>query len=135
MITKETVGQPIHLVEPSDELLLRIATRAREEALYLRFRKRVVLAFVGFAVSLVGLILASMWFLGDSTETGFSEIISLLFSDSVYVIRNWREYGMSLLETLPVMNAIASLALLLCVIWCGMQTAVNLKGMRRAAQH
>lgn len=127
--------QQIRLVEPSNELFLRIAKRNREDQLYLAFRRRVVWALIGFSVSMVGFILALLWLIVGSAATGFSEVASLLGSDSLYVLQNWQAYGLSLLETLPVMNAIASLMLLSCVIWCGMQSISNFKGMRRVAQH
>ncbi|MEO5927412.1 MAG: hypothetical protein ABIO72_01790 [Patescibacteria group bacterium] len=129
---------PIKLVEPSDELLLRISRRVREEELFLRFRKRIFFALVGLVFSLIGFAFALVWFVAGSGATGFAEMASLLASDSGYVMGNWQEYSLSLLETLPVINAITSLALLFCVISFGMLVTGNVKGMRalgRLIQH
>ena len=128
----------IELVEPSDELFLRISKRTREEKLRLRFRRRIVFALAGFLGSLVGFLAAVMWFVIGSSVTGFTEVASLLASDSGFVLRNWQDYSMSLLETLPVINAVALLALLFCTIWSAMMLAGNVKNIRtlgRAMNH
>jgi hypothetical protein len=138
MLTQPNRRQTIELVSPADELLLRISLRAREEELFLQFRKRVVLGLLGLIGSALGLVGATVWFLVSSSLSGFSEMASLLTSDGGYVLSHWQDYSLSLLETLPVMNAIASLILLFSVIWFGMRVSGNVKGMRnmqRLMQH
>jgi cell division protein FtsL len=138
MLSEPNSRQTIAVVSPADELLLRISQRAREEELFLQFRKRVVFALIGLIVSALGLVFATLWFAASSASSGFSEMASLLTSDGGYVLQHWQNYSLSLLETLPVINAIMSLALLFCVLWFAMRISGSVKGMRnmhRLMQH
>lgn len=46
-------------------------------------------------------------------KSGFIQFFSLLFSDTKIVLTYWENFAMSLLETLPVMNLIILLAIIL----------------------
>jgi hypothetical protein len=46
-------------------------------------------------------------------QSGFGQYLSLIFSDSRVVISHWQDFGLSLLESLPVVNVAGFLAILL----------------------
>ena len=69
-------------------------------------------SFTGL-VSLIGLFPAFKILFGDLAHSGFYEYSSLIFSDGGAIISYWREFIFSLLESLPIMSIIFSLALIL----------------------
>jgi hypothetical protein len=68
-------------------------------------------ALVGLT-SFVGLVPTFKMLLSDLTQSGFYEYFSLLFSDTGSIFSYWKEFFLSLAESLPVVSIISALSLL-----------------------
>lgn len=103
--------------EPPAGLFNKIMASIREEKLLLSIKKRlilfsaVILASVGILIPVVGA------FQAEFSQSGFSQFLSLMFSDLGAVIANWQDFGLALLESLPATSLIAFLATLLVLLW------------------
>lgn len=103
--------------EPPAGLFNKIMARIREEKLLLSIKKRlilfsaVILASVGILIPVVGA------FQAEFSQSGFSQFLSLMFSDLGAVTANWQDFGLALLESLPATSLIAFLATLLVLLW------------------
>lgn len=49
-------------------------------------------------------------------QSGFGQYLSLMFSDSRVVMNHWQDFGLSLLESLPVMSVAGFFAILLAFL-------------------
>ena len=89
----------------SGRILLRIAKLERQKRdMRLGFFGVVFMCSVGifiFAIQVAG---------KEFAQSGFFEYFKLLFSDSGVVASSWKEFGLSLVETLPVIASISVLA-------------------------
>lgn len=75
-----------------------------------RARKLLVISIITAFVS-IGSILASVKYaLTSFYQSSFYSYATLLFSDPDVVMRYWREFGLALLESLPVVGVILCLA-------------------------
>ncbi len=71
-----------------------------------------------FSLASLGAVVASgMYAAHSAAASGFSSYFSLLFSDGSTVAGLWREVGLSLLESLPVVAGISVLASVVAVLW------------------
>ena len=62
--------------------------------------------------SLSGSILSIRDLITESSKLGFYKYLSLVFSDGGVIATYWKEYMLTLADSLPVMNLIVSFALL-----------------------
>lgn len=88
-------------IEPSEKLRGQILARIDFEK---RRSARIRLAFFGTvaAASSVAIIPSFQYATGEFSQSGFYEYLSLLFSDSGAVLASWREFTLSLIESLPI---------------------------------
>ncbi len=105
----------LETVEPPKDLLPRLMFRYQQEQRKKIFVRKLHLSLfslvtVASAVFLVPTIKA---FLASVSESGFLYFFSLLFSDFKIMAVNWQVFGLSLLESFPVLN----LAILLFVVF------------------
>lgn len=105
----------LETVEPPKDLSIRLMLRYQQEQKTKILMRKLHLSLfslvtVASAVFLVPTIKA---FLASVSESGFLYFFSLLFSDFKIMVANWQVFGLSLLESLPVLN----LAILLFVIF------------------
>lgn len=68
---------------------------------------------LGLVGSLTALFPVFKMVQSSMAETGFFQFVSLMFTDSQYVVSYWQNFTMSLLQSLPVIN----LAIFLAVIF------------------
>lgn len=81
-----------------EKIMLRIRTEQKRMAL-----KRKIAGFsVILAISFAGLIPAVKAIHSGFVNSGFTQIFSLMFSDTAIVIGSWQNFALSLLETLPI---------------------------------
>ena len=94
---------------PPDGLLDTVMKRIERER---RRAFRVRVALMGFLSVAAALALLPAWnFLArEALETGFAQFISLAFSDFAAVALYWKEFALSLLESLPAYGAVAVLS-------------------------
>jgi hypothetical protein len=79
-------------------------------------------ALVG-ALSLVSLFPVIHSFAAQSTSSGFSEYLSLIFSDSSSIALYWKEFALTLADSLPTTSLILSLSLVGVFLVCVKRTA------------
>ncbi|MDD5431031.1 MAG: hypothetical protein PHP03_02290 [Candidatus Pacebacteria bacterium] len=96
--------------EPPKELYCGILARIQFER---RRAARIRLVFfAGTALaSIFGLIPALQYFIGELNSSGFHHYISLIFSDGGILISYWKEFILSLAESLPILGITAILSL------------------------
>jgi hypothetical protein len=95
--------------EPSPMLFDKILTRVDKERAKVFFVKAFwarSIAFLSFALTV---FFVKALFTSFAT-TGFSQYFSLIFSDSKLVLTFWREFLLSLAESLPVWNFLVTLS-------------------------
>ncbi len=103
-------------IQPPKGLLDKILFRIKEEAQAASFREW----FMATAVLFVG-ILAAAWpvwleFAADFSQSGFGEYARLIFSDFGSVVANWKDFGLNLLESLPVMSFVIFLSVIFGIL-------------------
>ncbi len=101
----------LEVPEPSAGLFNRVLATIQIKQRRLVVRRNVFCS-LGLLVSLVLLIPAWQMVQVGLAESGFLEFFSLLFSDSGMMAASWQNFGMVLLESLPV----TGLALLLIAV-------------------
>jgi len=94
----------IPLMDPSEGLFNRVATRLQDEERYLRIRSRFFVFFLLFVLSAVAIPFAVSAFSSSASASGFTTFVSLVTSDTGIVLEHWQEFGYSLLETLPILT-------------------------------
>jgi hypothetical protein len=83
----------------------RVAGLIREKRLR-NARARLVVASLSGIASLVGCVIAIVSFDAAASGSGFFAYASLLLSDSGLIVNNFSIFGLSLLESLPVIEAV-----------------------------
>lgn len=68
-------------------------------------------------LSIGGCITSGVYAAHAATTSGFSSYFSIIFSDSGTAIKLWREIGLSLLESLPLIGTLVILASIAAVLW------------------
>ena len=96
-----------------EKIMLRIGIEQKA----ISIKRKVVIFSVMLAVSFAGLIPAVKVAYSGFTTSGFTQLFSLIFSDTAAVMGFWQNFALSLLETLPI-NGIL-LAGVLSVIFFG----------------
>lgn len=98
------------------DLFEKVMRRIREEHRLLHLKRRLFFLSILFVGSIMALVPAFRMTWAGFAESGFSEFFSLLFSDADLIMVYWKNFALSLLETLPVTNLIVFLAVvLLCL--------------------
>lgn len=96
--------------EPSANLPEKVWHRILTRDKHITQFKLWTFASIGF-VSLAGLVPAFKTLINDFTQSGFYEYSSLIFSDSGLIFSYWKEYMLSLAESLPMISIIFTLSL------------------------
>ncbi len=84
-------------------------------------KQRVVLRmsfFGSFCIgSLIAVLYAGMYFVQATTQTGFSQYISLLFSDGAALLTSWKEFSLLLVESVPLTHGVVVLITVGLFVW------------------
>jgi len=95
------------------DLLEKILGRIQKERRLLVVRRRIFVFSCGIAGSIAVFIPALNMVRTGFIESGFTQFFSLLFSDTGTIMAYWKNFAMSLLETMPVLElAILSFSVL-----------------------
>ena len=74
-----------------------------------RARLKAIRNFVFASLICIGALVSTLFvwngFMRELASSGFGQYASLIFMDYKAVLANWQDYGMSLLESFPVVNA------------------------------
>ncbi|MDD5547472.1 MAG: hypothetical protein PHN74_01025 [Candidatus Pacebacteria bacterium] len=111
----EKLFKSLKEIEPPKELLGGILSKIEFEK---RKIARLRLAFfAGTALaSIFGFIPATRYFINELNSSGFHHYASLIFSDGGVLISYWKEFILSLAESLPVLGIIAILSLVFVLL-------------------
>jgi len=102
-------------VDPPEGLSARVLLCIRAEKQRIA-RIRLYLFGTASAISFVALFPALQYTFYEIANSGFTDYASLLFSDATSLLPYWREFTMSLVETLPVFGLIISLGLVFLML-------------------
>ncbi len=68
-------------------------------------------------VSLIAVVLASIYTFSAFAQAGFFEYVSLLLSERTAALSYWKEIGLTIAEALPVFSLTILLATFLALVW------------------
>ncbi len=102
-----------HQAEVPADLFQKIMRRIRFEQELALARQRFALANVLLLASLLLTVPAwqKLWL--EFSQSGFGQYASLILSDFKTVLANWQDYGMALLESIPVVEIAGLLSVIL----------------------
>lgn len=103
------------LYKPSEELYNKILNRISNEKSIVAMRKRLIFTSFVFAISISCFVLSVIFFLSAASQSGFSQIFSLIFSDFQIISSYSSSFVLSLLESLPILNIVLFLCMTLFV--------------------
>jgi len=105
------------LIQPKDDLYGRIINRINHEEKLMILKRRLILRSSGLLLSIFVFIPLAFKLFSDIVSSGFSQFLSLLFSDFSIVMANIGDYTLSLLELTPALSLSLSLAALLSLVF------------------
>ena len=103
-------------IEPEKGLERRILRKIELESEWQK-KKKLALVDSGILLSLGALVFSVLNFWGAIIQSEFWSLISLAFSDAGTVLSFWKDYALSLLETLPVLEIAAILAPIFAILF------------------
>lgn len=95
--------------EPPDGLLVKIMRQIYREQRLMIVKRRLTLLAVVLVGSAVALVPAFRLMKTNLAESGFTQFVSLAFSDSAAILAYWKSFAWALLESLPIMGVVAFL--------------------------
>ncbi len=103
--------------EPPAHLLDGIMKRIEREQGSLKIKIRFVFSL--FAAVLMAGIFVPVWnnLQSEAAQSGFTQFISLLFSDLNSVLSSWQDYAMSLLESIPFVSLTVFLGIVFVLLF------------------
>jgi len=111
--TMNNDSKKTQLLEMPAGLFDRVMTRIYKEQRLLSLKRRLVIFAVVLMSSLVGFGFALQAAKTAILESGFAEFASLIFTDATALTNYWQNFGLTLLEALPVMSIVACLVAIL----------------------
>ena len=69
-----------------------------------RAKRDLLISRTGVALSIMAFIPAAMYLYNDLYQTGFLQLLALMFHGGDLVMHYWQDFSSALLETLPIMN-------------------------------
>lgn len=112
--------------EPTDSLLPNILLKINQQE-KMATKKRAIIFSLSSTLSVILLFFAFKLFQTSLVESGFWRFFSLIFSDFSLVVAYGKNYLLTLLETLPVINLVVFLAVILIFLESIKFLAKNIK--------
>ncbi|MDD4989276.1 MAG: hypothetical protein PHV42_02520 [Candidatus Pacebacteria bacterium] len=106
---------------PSENLKLTIIKEVRHIE-NRKIKTRFIFSVTLLVASLGGIVEAFVQFVQHSNQSGFSQYASLLFSDNSVFFSYWKDLGLSLVESLPLVSTVLLLGVVLVFLWSGART-------------
>ena len=94
-------------------------------------KRRIALVCAGLAVAVYALVMAFGWMETDLAESGFMQIISLVFSDFGYIVADWRNFSIAMLESVPEVTVALFLSITCAVLFLLGRVGKVLEGVAR----
>ena len=114
--------------EPPERLYGNILARIEREKIRAA-RIRFALLGTTALASVVALIPAYQYAASEFSQSGFSQYLSIVFSDSGIAVVYWKEFALTLAESAPVFGAAVLLSAILALFG---SAALTIKNARRA---
>lgn len=93
-----------------------------------RFARTRLVFFGALALaSVIAFIPALKYLINDFSNSGFYQYLSLIFSDSEVILASWREFSLSLAESLPFLSIAALFSVIFALLWSLKLTFKNIK--------
>ncbi|MDO8668598.1 MAG: hypothetical protein Q7K35_05975 [bacterium] len=105
------------LIEPRADLYDRIINRINREEKLMILKRRLIIEFLGSAMSLLFFIPLTIRLLSDLAKSGLAEFSSLLFTDFGLIMSNIGDYVLTILESTPALSLSLTLAALLALVF------------------
>lgn len=105
------------LIQPRVDLYDRVINRINREEKLRMLKRRLILRSFGLLLSFFAFIPLSFRLFSNIAESGFSQFLSLLYSDLGIVMANIGDYVLSLLELTPTLSLSLALAALLALVF------------------
>jgi hypothetical protein len=102
--------------EPPSGLLARILARISAERQLRAMRRSFTMALAILAGTTASLVPIWLWFWAGVTRSGFDQFVRLAVMDYRIFLANWQDFGLSLLESLPIFSTVALLATVLVML-------------------
>lgn len=117
--------QNLEQIEPSQKLRAGVLARIDFEK---RRSARIRLAFFGAVAvtSLVAIIPSFQYVAREFSQSGFYQYLSLLFSDSGFILASWKEFSASLVESLPLFEITIFLATVFTLLFSARSAVKNI---------
>ncbi|MBU6390214.1 hypothetical protein KGQ31_01555 [Patescibacteria group bacterium] len=103
-------------VKPDAALTARIIDKIGRARLR-NTRVKVTLYFSSVALSLAAFVPSLIYAMQGFTQSEFSDYLSLVFSDTGTVMASWKAFGLSLVESLPLVGVTLALATFLAFFY------------------
>lgn len=129
----EILFSQLEAPKPPARLCQKIMRRIEMEENLMIAKRKLVLFSMMLMASVVSLFPFFQMARTELMESGFTDYLSLLFSDFGEITRSWQSFGLALLESLPAMSLAACLLSLfigfssLKFLW----TSINFPGLKR----
>lgn len=111
---------------PQKDLELSIISRIKKE----ERKSSIVHSWTTGTIAIMSCIslVPSFIYLGKSVQTsGFYDFVSLSFSEGISLLSYWKEFSLSLAESLPFLGLIVLLALLAIFVWSLSKTTYSIR--------
>jgi ABC-type phosphate/phosphonate transport system permease subunit len=118
------------IIIPSD-LFPKVMKSIYSERKRLAACRRFAVASIVFFTALASLYPVWSSLHTEFAASGFSQFLSLLVWDSRSVFANWQDYGLSLLESFPIINTAILLTVILSILLSIKFIAKNMGSLRR----
>lgn len=108
----EKLFQKLGQIEPPPRLCRKIISQVQFD---IRRAEKLGFIFSGLAAvaSFAGIIMAARYTAQELNNSGFYQYISLIFSDTKSLISYWKDFGLLLVESMPVL----AVAIVLATAW------------------
>ncbi len=105
----------INLYKTPSDLYQKVLNRIENEKNIAIIKKRLIVSSVVFSIAITCFVFSILFFLTAASQSGFSQMFSLIFSDFNIIPTYFTNFILSLLESLPTFNIILSLLMVLFV--------------------
>jgi ABC-type phosphate/phosphonate transport system permease subunit len=131
-MSKDTSYKYLETHELPSDLYERVV-RATDHVKVKKVKKALLISRLGMIASVIVFVPASLYLYNSFLQTGFMQSFSILFYDGALVTRYWQDFGVALLETLPVTSFMVCVGLLfafLVSLWSSLRNSSYYKELQ-----
>jgi hypothetical protein len=95
----------------SDRILMRVRQAEKRQALF-----ESVFSYSFLSLAILSIIVSGLWIYQDASQTGLWTMLSLVFTDSSTIFSFWKEFAVSVIESVPFISSSAVLVSLVLIV-------------------